>query len=194
MGLDSATVGRNRWQPFNINYDRTILDIKGNTVIIDAPIFCAIETRWGGGELIKYTEERIEQVRIENLRGVSEYNPSVRQKTYGNTDRDKLDPKYQYQGDEYFSDENHYFNFINISNAKNVWVRNMSALHFGSSVVQVNAGSKWVTVQDCESSPHSCFFFFQICTWPAKKIQRIATKIANFSTMHYVGWDAYHII
>lgn len=151
LGLDSAKVGRNRWQPFNINYDRTITDIKGNTITIDAPIFCAIEARWGGGELIKYADERIEQVGIENLRGVSEYDPSVRQKIYTNMDRDKLDPKFQYQGDEYFSDENHYFNFINITNAKNVWVRNMSALHFGSSVVQANAGSKWITVQDCES-------------------------------------------
>ncbi|HEV8283110.1 MAG TPA: hypothetical protein VGQ09_02305 [Chitinophagaceae bacterium] len=151
LGEDSATVARNRWQPFNINYDRTIVDIKGNTVTIDAPIFCAIEIRWGGGELYKYTDERIELVGIENLRGVSEYDPTVRTKTYGNMDRDKLDPKYQYQGDEYFSDENHYFNFINISNAKNVWVRNITALHFGNSVVQSNAGTKWITVQDCES-------------------------------------------
>jgi hypothetical protein len=151
LGEDSATVGRNRWQPFNINYDRTIVDIRGNTVTIDAPIFCAIEARWGGGELLKYSDERIEQVGIENLRGISEYDPSVRTKNYGNMDRDKLGPKYQYQGDEYFSDENHYFNFINISNAKNVWVRNMTALHFGNSVVQSNAGSKWITVQDCES-------------------------------------------
>jgi hypothetical protein len=151
LGLDSATVGRNRWQPFNINYDRTIADVKGNVITIDAPIFCAIENRWGGGELIKYNDERIEQVGIENLRGVSEYDPSVRQKNYGNMDRDKLDPKFQYQGDEYFSDENHYFNFINISNAENVWIRNISGLHFGSSVVQSNPGSKWITVQDCES-------------------------------------------
>lgn len=151
LGEDSAAVGRNRWQPFNINYDRTIMDIKGNTVTIDAPLFCAIENQWGGGELLKYNDERIENVGIENLRGVSEYDPSVRQKAYGNMDRDKLDPKFQYQGDEYFSDENHYFNFINISNAKNVWVRNTSALHFGNSMVQANAGSKWVTVQDCES-------------------------------------------
>ena len=151
LGEDTATVGRNRWQPFNINYDRTIVDIKGNTVTIDAPIFCAIESRWGGGVLIKYNDERIEQSGIENLRGVSEYDPSVRQKNYSNMDRDKLDPKYQYQGEEYFSDENHYFNFINISNAKNVWVRNITALHFGNSVVQSNAGTKWITVQDCES-------------------------------------------
>jgi hypothetical protein len=151
IGEDSASVGRNRWQPFNINFDRVITDIKGNIITVDAPIFTAIETRWGGGEVYKYTDERIEQVGIENLRGISEYDPTVRAKNYGNMDRDKLDQKYRYESDEYFSDENHYFNFINITNAKNVWVRNMSALHFGSSVVQVNAGSKWVTVQDCES-------------------------------------------
>jgi hypothetical protein len=151
LGLDSATVGKNRWQPFNINYDRTIVDIKGSTITVDAPIFCAIETRWGGGELLKYEDERIEQVGIENLRGISEFDPSVRTKTYGNMDRDKLDPKFQYEGDEYFSDENHYFNFINITNAKNVWVRNISGLHFGSSLVQSNPGTKWITVQDCES-------------------------------------------
>lgn len=151
IGEDSATVGRNRWRAFNISFDRIITDIKGNAITVDAPIFTAIETRWGGGELLKYRDERIEQVGIENLRGISEYNPTVRARNYGNMDRDKLDAKYRYEGDEYFSDENHYFNFINITNSKNVWVRNVSALHFGSSVVQVNAGSKSVTVQDCES-------------------------------------------
>ena len=151
LGEDSATVGRNRWRAFDINYDRIITDIKGNTITIDAPIFCAIETRWGGGFLFKYNDPRIENVGIENLRGISEYDPSVRTTEYGNMDRDKLDPKYRYKGEEYYSDENHYSNFINITNTKNAWVRNMSAMHFVSSVVQVNAGSKWVTVQDCES-------------------------------------------
>jgi hypothetical protein len=151
LGLDSASVGRNRWRPFDINYDRVITDIKGNTITIDAPIFCAIETQWGGGIIFRYNDERIEQAGVENLRGISEYNPSVRQKAYGNMDRDKLDPKFQYQGEEYFSDENHVSNFIVISNAKNVWIRNVSALHFATSVIQSNAGSKWITVQDCES-------------------------------------------
>jgi len=151
LGEDSATVARNRWRPFDINYDRIITDIKGSTVTIDAPIFCAIETRWGGGLLFKYNDPRIENVGIENLRGISEYDPTVRTTEYGNMDRDKLDPKYRYKGEEYYSDENHYANFINIVNTKNAWVRNMSALHFVNSVVQVNAGSKWITVQDCES-------------------------------------------
>jgi hypothetical protein len=152
IGQDSITAGRKSWKPFNINYDRIITDVKVNTVTIDAPIFTAIESRWGGGEIVKYTDERIENVGIENLRGVSDYDPGVRTRAYGNMDRPSFeDPATRYEGEEYFSDENHYFNFISISNAHDVWVRNMSALHFAGSVVLSNAGTKWITVQDCES-------------------------------------------
>lgn len=151
IGLDSLTVGNNRWRPFDIDYDRTVVAVKANTITIDAPIFTAIDTRWGGGEIMKYEEKRINNVGIENLRGVSEYDPAVRTSAYGNMDRGGMDGPNAYKGEEYFSDENHYFNFIDITNATNVWVRNMTALHFGSSVVQANAGTKYITVQDCES-------------------------------------------
>jgi hypothetical protein len=154
IGEDSISVGRNRWRPFNINWDRVITEIKGNTITIDAPILCAIETRWGGGEIFKYDDQgRLDQVGIENLRGISEYNPTVRMTSYGNMDRGNFDDKTRphYEGDEYYSDENHYFNFINLTNAVNCWVRNISALHFGSSVVNAGSGTKWITVQDCES-------------------------------------------
>jgi hypothetical protein len=151
IGEDSASVGRNRWRPFTITFDRTITDVKGNTIFVDATVFTSVDSRWGGGDIVKYIDKRIEQVAVENLRGISEYDPTVRQRNYYNMDRDKLDPKYQYQSEEYYADENHYANFINISNTKNAWVRNMTAMHFVNSVVQVNAGSKWITVQDCES-------------------------------------------
>jgi hypothetical protein len=151
IGEDSVGAGRNRWRPFNITYDRVITDIKGNTVTVDAPIFTAIETRWGGGDVVKYDDERIENVAVENLRGISEYDPTVRTTKYGNMDRPDGVPAAEYNGEEYFSDENHYANFINFSNSKNGWVRNMTAMHFVSSVVQVNAGSKWITIQDCKS-------------------------------------------
>ena len=152
IGEDSVAAGRNRWRPFTITYDRVITEVKGNTIVIDAPIFTAVETRWGGGDIVKYNDERIEQSGVENLRGISEYNPTVRQVAYGNMNGETTtDRKTRYEGNEYFSDENHVSNFIVISNAKNVWVRNISALHFVTSVVQSNAGSKWITVQDCES-------------------------------------------
>ncbi len=151
IGEDSVGAGRNRWRPFNITYDRVITDVKGNTITVDAPIFTAIETRWGGGDVVKIDDERIENVAVENLRGISDYDPNVRTTKYGNMDRPDGVPAAEYHGEEYFSDENHYSNFINFSNSKNGWVRNMTAMHFVSSVVQVNAGSKWITIQDCQS-------------------------------------------
>jgi len=154
IGEDSSGAGRNRWRPFNLNWDRIITEVKGNTITIDAPILCAVETRWGGGEVLKYDDQgRIGQVGVENLRGISEYNPAVRMTSYGNMDRGNFDDKDRphYEGDEYYSDENHYFNFINLTNAVNSWVRNISALHFASSVVNAASGTKWITVQDCES-------------------------------------------
>jgi len=154
IGEDSIGAGRSRWRPFNINWDRVITEVKGNMITVDAPILCAIETRWGGGEILKYEDQgRLEQVGIENLRGISEYNPTVRMTSYGNMDRGNFDDKTRphYEGNEYYSDENHYFNFINLTNTVNSWVRNISALHFGSSVVSAGNGTKWITVQDCES-------------------------------------------
>jgi hypothetical protein len=152
IGEDSVAAGRNRWRPFTITYDRVITEVKGNTIVLDAPIFTAVETRWGGGDVVKYNDERIENAGVENLRGISEYNPTVRQVAYGNMHVETTtDPKIRYEGNEYYSDENHVANFIIISNAKNVWVRKISALHFVTSVAQSNAGSKWITVQDCES-------------------------------------------
>lgn len=151
IGLDSATVKNNRWRPFVITYDRIITDIKGNTITVDAPIFTAIETKWGGGDVVKYTDDRIENVGVENLRGISEYDPAVRTSQYYNMDRPDSKPTAAYKGEEYFSDENHYRNLITISNAKNVWVRSMSAYHFVNSVVQTDRGTKWVTIQDVES-------------------------------------------
>ena len=135
-----------RWRPFNIDWDRVVVGVQGNTIAIDAPITCAIEKRWGGGEVMKYDAPgRIERVGVENLRGVSEFDPTRRSKEYGNMDRPN------YVAEEYYADENHYWSFITIDNAKNAWVRNVTGLHFGNSLVGAQRGAKWVTVQDCVS-------------------------------------------
>lgn len=151
IGLDSASVGRNQWRPFDITFDRIITAVNGNRITVDAPIYTAVDSQWGGGNISKYSDARIEQVGIENLRGISEYDPSVRQTAYGNMDRDDLGEDFRYQGEEYYSDENHHSTLVDFSNIQNGWVRNITALHFANSVIQVNAGTKWITIQDCES-------------------------------------------
>lgn len=150
LNMKDEIAASRAWK-FDINYDREIISVNGNTITVDAPIFTAIDERWGGGELFKYNDNRIEQVGIENLRGISDYNPTVRTTTYGNMDRDKMKKENQYQGNEYYSDENHYYNFISFGNAKNVWVRNVTALHFAYSAVITSGQTKWLTVQDCVS-------------------------------------------
>jgi hypothetical protein len=145
IGMNGETP-QSRWKPFNLDWDRVVTDVQASTITIDAPITCAIEKRWGGGELMKYDDPgRIENVGMENLRGMSDFDPTVRTKEYGNMDRPN------YIAEEYYADENHYRNFINFDNVKNGWVRNATALHFVYSMVGTARGSKWITVQDCVS-------------------------------------------
>jgi hypothetical protein len=145
VGMNGETP-QSRWQPFNVDWDRVVTDVQGNTITIDAPITCAIEKRWGGGDITKYDDPgRIEKVGIENVRGISEFDPAVRTREYGNMDRPN------YVAEEYYADENHYSNFITFDNMKHGWVRNATALHFVYSMVGAARGSKWITVQDCVS-------------------------------------------
>ncbi|MEO8597763.1 MAG: hypothetical protein ABI759_30865 [Candidatus Solibacter sp.] len=137
---------QSRWRPFNVDWDRTVLDVTGNTITIDAPVTCAIDKKWGGGEVYKYDDTgRIERVGIENLRGMSEFDPSKRTREYGNMDRPN------YIAEEYYADEDHYWNFVTFDNMKNGWVRNVTAMHFVYSMVGTARGSKAITIQDCVS-------------------------------------------
>jgi hypothetical protein len=135
-----------RWRPFNVEWDRVVVDVQGDSITVDAPITCAMEKRWGGGEVLKYEEGgRIEKVGVENLRAMSEFDPTKRTREYGNMDRPN------YVAEEYYNDENHYRNFVIFDNMKHGFVRNTTALHFVYSMVGTSRGAKWVTVQDCVS-------------------------------------------
>jgi hypothetical protein len=143
LGLDYK-----RWEgkPGSYNFDRIITRIEGDTVTVDAPITIAIEAKWGGGDIVKYLDKgRIQNVGVENLRGISDFDTTVTTNEYGNIDRTP------YVAARYYSDETHYWNFISLDNACNAWVCNFTALNFASSCVAVGEGCKWVTVQDCVS-------------------------------------------
>jgi hypothetical protein len=140
IAMDRITVrpntgGTKQWEPFNMDFERIVTGINGDQVEIDAPIVCAVEQRWGGGEVISFdTSERIGQIGIENLRGDSEFDRSVTAEISGKKEK-------------YFSDEQHGWDFIGINHAENVWVRDVAAIHFGYSAVNIGQ-AKWVTVQD----------------------------------------------
>lgn len=142
LGMDRITPrpadpkGTKQWAPFAIDFDRVITAVEGDRITLDAPITCAIEKRWGGGEVAAYRESRIERCGVESLRGVSDFDRSVTA-LYG---REKT---------KYFSDERHAWSFVGIANAVNAWARGLTAERFGYACVQMSSGSKWVTVSGC---------------------------------------------
>lgn len=145
-GMYTSKTDWNKVKQIRSDSDRVITVIDGNRVTVDAPIVNPIETRWGGGELIiSHDPGRINNVGIENLRGISLFDESVRETTYYQT---KL------TGPEYYADENHYWNFIMIDNAINFWARNITAVHFVHSCVLLGVMTKWATVQDCNCLDH----------------------------------------
>jgi hypothetical protein len=142
-------IDNNKWGRGEIdwshNFDRIITGIDGNVISVDAPITCPIEARWGGGEVIPYTEHRISKVGVENLTGISEYDQTKRTDKATNLDR------IPFYTDDYYNDENHYWTFIRMGNLTDGWVRNVTQKHFARSLVFVESGCKWITVQDCVS-------------------------------------------
>ena len=130
LGMDRIPPRRDgqpitQWKPGSkdLLFDRVITAINGRRITIDAPLTNAFEKKYGGGTIYKYDfPGRIEQVGIENLRGVSEY-----------------------KGAE---DEKHAVNFIVMDAVTNAWVRKITAAHFIHSAVDVEEWGKWITVED----------------------------------------------
>ena len=118
------------WKPGNYDlfFDRTITKIEGNKIFIDAPLTTALDTTYGGASFYFYNGTgRINNVGIENLRCISAF--------------DKTNVK----------DEDHRWNAINIENAENAWVRQVSFENFAGSAVSILETSKRITVEDCKS-------------------------------------------
>ncbi|HLZ89787.1 MAG TPA: DUF6298 domain-containing protein, partial [Puia sp.] len=111
----------------DVYWDRTVTSIDGDGVTIDAPITTALDTAVGGGKVAGYQwPGRIEEVGVENLRCVSDYDPQ--------------NPK----------DEAHSWMAITIENARDAWVRQVIVTHFAGSAVNILPTASRVTVQDCK--------------------------------------------
>jgi autotransporter-associated beta strand protein len=106
-------------------FDRVITRIDGNWITVDAPLPQTFESKYGGGQIWRYTwGERIQQVGIEDMYGVSDFTGST--------------------------DENHGWKFIEMNRIQHAWVRNIITSSFGYSAVSVNYGAKWITVADSQ--------------------------------------------
>jgi hypothetical protein len=125
--IDLLEMGQYGWTPegYESQSPRTItsIDTDTNTITLNEPLVHAIESRYGGGEVYKYTFDSIKQVGIERLRLESSY-----------------------VGED---DENHGWNAIVFEKVENSWARQITAKYFGYSCVNVRNNSQYVTVEDC---------------------------------------------
>ncbi|SDL30625.1 DUF6298 domain-containing protein [Siphonobacter aquaeclarae] len=107
-------------------WDREIIAVEGNTLLLDAPLTTALDVSFGGGTAARQDmSRRITRSGVENLRLESTY--------------DLSNPK----------DEDHRWTAISIAGAEDAWVRQVVFAHFAGSAVRVQESARRVTVEDC---------------------------------------------
>jgi len=132
LGMDSFAglfEWRLNWRPKSrdVKWDREITKIEEHTVYFDGPITTEFDSRFAQSYVTAYDwPGRIENVGVENLKCVSEY--------------DSSNPK----------DEEHSWICVRVSNVKNTWVRNVKAVHFAASAVMLMPSAMNVTVDSCK--------------------------------------------
>ena len=127
MDQIDAIEGTVQWtaSAYNLYFERIITAIEGNKVYLDHPVVMQMDTKYGGGYLMKYTfKGRIRNCGIENLRMESAY-----------------------QGD---TDENHGWNAINFSKVNQGWSRNVVSVYFGMGCVTIDSNSRNISVLDSQ--------------------------------------------
>ena len=115
--------GTKQWQAkeYDLQYERVITKVENNKVYIDNPVVMAMESKYGGGEIYKYSfEGRISHVGVENLFCESEF--------------------------EKDTSENHAWNAITFNRIEHGWVRNVTAKYFGYSCVNLESFAKNISV------------------------------------------------
>lgn len=128
LGMDRIVErrGTKQWKAgeYDLHFERTITAINGKKITLDAPVMNALEEQYGGGYIYRYKQKgRLQQVGIESLRLVSEYEK-------GNKE-----------------DEKHAWRGVGLEAVSNSWVRNLTTVHF-SHCVTIQKDSIFVTVQD----------------------------------------------
>jgi hypothetical protein len=108
-----------------LRYNRVITAVDGNRITVDAPLFHWLDKTYEQSTLYQYdTQYVIEQVGVEHLRSESAF--------VGETD------------------EAHAWTLISMNYVQNAWVRQVTAVHYGFSLISTEEQTKWVTVEDCE--------------------------------------------
>ncbi|RYY53041.1 MAG: hypothetical protein EOO09_19370 [Chitinophagaceae bacterium] len=122
---DAAT---RQWQAgeCDLEFQRVVVAVKGNTITLDQPVVMAIDSAYGGGCIYKYRfPGRITQVGIENIHFRSEYKSDT--------------------------DEDHAWSAVSFNRIDQGWVKNSTATYFALSAVHLKSLATHITVDSCRS-------------------------------------------
>ncbi len=123
---------------FDVKSERFITRIEGTLIMIDAPLTCAIESKYGGATIQPFSwPGRISNVGIEDIFGVSDFDSAVTS-TVGSTP-------------VYYADELHAWIFIKSTSVEDAWVRRVTVKSFAYSCVTMGLGTRSMTVCDSTS-------------------------------------------
>ncbi len=109
---------------YDMNSERKIVAISGTIITLDAPIMDIIDPVYSTGELVKFTDNRIQNCGIENMRISSTYASAT--------------------------DENHGWEAVSFDNIYNSWAKNLEVYYFGYSAVHINSHASFITVDNCK--------------------------------------------
>lgn len=118
------------WKPGqrDIYWDRKVLAVKGNELILDAPLTTSLDAAYGESTISKYSwHGRISRSGVENIRFVSAFDANNAK------------------------DEYHRWTGVSLENITDAWVRQLVFEHFAGSAVTVQQTANRVTVEDCKS-------------------------------------------
>lgn len=134
-----------QWTPgaFAMKWERFVMKVEDDRIWLDNPVVMELDARYLDSAWVEHVEwERISQSGVENLRMISEYDPSVT-----TTQKSGI-----YKGLVYKSDENHAWSAIDILSSEHCWVRNVTSSYFAHALVNLKLGSKNITVSECVCS------------------------------------------
>ncbi len=123
--INALGMNKYGWSPgsYQAGHERRIVHVSGDKVTVDIPIVDTLESKYGGGSLYRASiSGRIQNVGVEDLRLDSVYSGST--------------------------DEKHGWIGVQLSRAKNSWVRRVTVRHFGYAAVSIHNESNFNTVEE----------------------------------------------
>lgn len=126
LWIDDLDMAQYGWtaSSYAIGFERKIVSLAGDSITLNAPIVDPMQKKYGGGAIYKINpSQRINNCAVENMRLSSVFS-----------------------GNE---DEDHGWIAVELEEAENCWVKQVTSIYFGYACVSISSGSHYNTVEEC---------------------------------------------